>query len=83
MHTRTVSGNRLSEPCEVRKAWRAPWAKIDDGEGKDGHGLYLEAAWQVTVLAETLHGDDMVLLQPVQHWADQLLGVALLEIPWP
>ena len=41
----------------------------------------LEAAWQVTVLAETLHGHDMLLLQPVQHWGDQQLGVALLEIP--
>ena len=44
-------------------------------------GPDLEAAWQVTVLAETLHSHDVVLLQLVQHWADQLLGVAFLEIP--
>ena len=81
MHSRTVSGNRLSEPREVRKACRAPCTIIDDGQGKDGQGPDLEAAWQVTVLAETLHSHDVVLLQPVQHWADQLLGVAFLEIP--
>ena len=58
-----MRGRDVRSGCEVRMRGQ---------DERPGRETDLKAAGQVTVLAEALHGEDVILLQTVHHRGDQL-----------